>query len=75
MDCLISTTENCQYTFFNAIGFGGSPRIVDIGGVPYLMPIADKSKVKHHGQGKTSCTYTYVCVFACACSIVRTCIK
>jgi len=32
--------------FLLMLGFGGSPRILDIGGVPYLMPIADKSKVK-----------------------------
>ena len=57
MDRLISTTENCEYTFFNVVGFGGSPRIVDIGGVPYLMPIVDKSKVKHHAH-----IQMYVCL-------------
>ena len=25
-------------------GLGGSPRLIDIGGVPYLFPLVDKSK-------------------------------
>ena len=42
------------------IGFGGSPRILDIGGVPYLMPIPDKSKVNN--------MYLIVmCVCMCVC--------
>ena len=64
MDCLISRTENDEYTIL-MIGFGGSPRILDIGGVPYLMPIADKSKVKHHAH-----ILTYICVFVCVCCIL-----
>jgi len=38
----------CPYilliTFYFS-GICGSPRVVDIGGVPYLMPVPDKSKV------------------------------
>lgn len=28
-----------------AAGLGGSPRLVDIGGVPYLIPVVDRSKL------------------------------
>ena len=27
------------------LGLGGSPRIIDIGGVPYLMPLVDRTKL------------------------------
>ena len=43
------------------IGFGGSPRILDIGGVPYLMPIPDKSKVNNMYL-IVMCVCAYVCV-------------
>ncbi len=40
---------NCLIPYFLfAIGLGGSPCILDIGGVPYLMPVPDRSKVNIH---------------------------
>ena len=30
--------------FFSHLGLGGSTRLVDIGGIPYLLPLVDKSK-------------------------------
>ena len=33
-------TTSCFY-----IGLGGKPRLLDIGGVPYLVPLAQKNKL------------------------------
>ena len=30
------------------LGLGGSTCLLDIGGVPYLMPIPDRTKVSHY---------------------------
>ena len=32
------------------VGLGGSPRLLDIGGVPYLFPMADKTKLYDLGE-------------------------
>ena len=34
-------------TFHIFAGLGGSPRLIDVGGVPYLMPIVKKDKVSN----------------------------
>ena len=34
-------------TFDIFTGLGGSPHLIDVGGVPYLMPIVKKDKVSN----------------------------
>ncbi len=37
--------HECQLCLFSLPGLGGSPRLADVGGVPYLMPLVQRDKV------------------------------
>ena len=44
----------CVYILYVYIGLCGSPRLLDIGGVPYLMPTPDHTKVERCVGGGVS---------------------
>lgn len=45
------------------LGLCGSPRITDVGGVPYLVPVVQKHKVTFFFPDTTYCTQ--ICMVTC----------
>ena len=70
---VLGTWENVMVFCCLCAGLCGSPRLLDVGGVPYLMPVPDKTKVyseeervRYNSDEDTSVLSTVVAVGKCA---------
>ena len=43
--CNVSIILPLSFLAICCTGLGGSPRLIDVGGVPYLIPVADRKKL------------------------------